>query len=109
MILSAEESERLVGRERDPNRPFTVLWEYEECTDRTSAAFARLARKAESSGSRRIILDMQKCRFLSVGGIRHILEWHQAMLAQGRTVRLTGLSSLLVNVLELAKLEWILA
>ena len=86
----------------------TVLWEHEDCTDRTASAFARLTRNVRSSEAKRVVLDMSKCRFLSVGGLRHIMEWQTDLAKQGIIARVTGLSPMLESVFKLAKLDWIL-
>jgi len=86
----------------------TVLWEHEDCTDRTASAFARLTRNVRTSDAKRVVLDMSKCRFLSVGGLRHIMEWQADLATQGIIARVTGLSPLLKSVFKLAKLDWIL-
>ena len=87
----------------------SIPWEWEECTDRTASGFARFCKKVEKLPVRSVLLDMSKCRFLSVGGLRHILEWHDYLKAQGVDVKVTGLSPLLRNVFEMARLNWILA
>jgi anti-anti-sigma regulatory factor len=89
--------------------PFTIIWPVDECTDRTASAFARLSKYALGSGARLVILNMSGCRFLSVGGLRNILQWHDELHGQGIMVRIAGLSPLLATVFALAKLDWILA
>lgn len=86
-----------------------VAWEYEECTENTASAFARLSRAIERQRIKNVVLDMRRCSYLSVAGLRHLLQWHNELSADGVMVRVGGLSPLLSRVFRLAKLEWILA
>lgn len=85
-----------------------IEWEYEECTERNSKAFLRLDRIAEVSGAKIVVLDMSRCRYLSVTGLRNIMEWRNRMSGLGISVRIGGLIPLLRNVFTLARLDWIL-
>ena len=91
------------------DREVRLAWEYEECTENTASAFARLSRAIEQAGLRRVVLDMARCKYLSVAGLRHLLQWHNELAGEGVTVRVGGLSPLLARVFELAKLQWIIA
>lgn len=86
-----------------------IIWEWEECTERTASGFNRLSRAVEQAGTRRIILDMSKCRYLSVGGLRQLLEWHGFLAIDGIMLRVGGLSPGLRDIFKLAKLDWIVA
>lgn len=106
--MSSVNSKRHISPEAAMNGAFKLFWDYDECTDRTASAFSRLARKVEKSGAKRIVLDMSKCRFLSVGGLRRLLEWYSYLQSQGIQARVSGLSPLLANVLNLVKLDWLI-
>ncbi len=93
---------------RPERKPVLVAWEWDECTDRTASGFARLRKSIVRLGARRITLDMTQCKYLSVAGMRHLLEWHASLARDGISVRVSGLSSVMAKVFILAKLEWII-
>jgi anti-anti-sigma regulatory factor len=109
MTMSLEKPSTLPPSPKRSTPVATIEWEWDECTDRTVSGFSRLYKKVEKLSVHSLLLDMSKCRFLSVGGLRHILEWHDLLKSQGVDVRITGLSPLLRNVFEMARLNWILA
>ena len=109
MTLCEKRRDRLPNAGSEPDRPATVAWEYDECTDRTTSGFASLTRKIVKAGFKRVHLDLSKCKFLSVSGLRHLIEWHDDLETRGITARVTGLSPMLEYVFSLAKLDWILA
>jgi anti-anti-sigma factor len=90
-------------------RPVRVEWLWEECTERTASGFNRLGSAIERSGAKRVILDMSKCKYMSVGGLRLLLEWHGLLARDGVTVRVGGLKETIRNVFRLARVDWIIA
>jgi anti-anti-sigma regulatory factor len=90
------------------NKPVTVAWGFDECTDRTASRFSHITWIIRKSGFKNVVLDFAKCKFLSVGGLRHLLEWHADLENIGVEVKVTGLSSMLEYIFSLAKLDWIL-
>ena len=95
---------------REDRRPETLrlVWEFDECTDRTVRAFGRIRERVENSDATWVILDMSKCRYISVAGLRCLLEWSERLSSVGIIARISGLTSLLKSIFILARLEWIL-
>jgi anti-anti-sigma regulatory factor len=91
-------------------QPVVIAWEHSELSDRTRNAFSRLSRKFEKDGhiSSLVILDMTRCKFLSIGGLRYILEWHGRLQKKNTVLRIRGLSPAIKSLVQLARLDWIL-
>jgi anti-anti-sigma factor len=90
------------------SQPVTVAWGFDECTDRTVSRFSHITAMIKRSGYKYVVLDFSKCNFLSVSGLRYLLEWHADLQNLGVQVKVTGLSSMLAHIFSLAKLDWIL-
>ena len=85
-----------------------LKWEQEICTGGSSRAFETLSRKVEESGAGRVILDMSKCEYLSVAGLRCLMNWNVELTAIGIELKIRGLSPMLELMIRLSRLEWII-
>jgi len=95
---------------KDARSPEIVLeWDFEVCNHHSASAFNRLSSAIERSSARRAVLDMSKCRYLSVSGLRCLLEWNADLMRRGVELRLSGLSPMLTTIFVLSRLEWLLA
>jgi len=86
----------------------TLVWDYEECTDRMASAFARMSRAVAGAGAKEVVLDMSKCTYLSISGMRALLEWHRELAREGIEMRVSGLEPIPAQIVVMSKLEWIL-
>ena len=92
----------------DEDNGITLVWGYTVCTDNSASAFNRLSKAVERSSSKRVILDMRKCRYLNVAGLRCLLEWNADLIRQDVELKISGLSPVLARIFRLSRLSWLL-
>jgi anti-anti-sigma factor len=87
----------------------TLKWDYDECTHRSASAFDRLSKQAARHMAQRVVLDMSGCTYVSIAGMRELMEWAGKLSENGRQLRIAGLSRLQAGIFTLSGLDWILA
>jgi len=92
----------------DADHGITLTWGYTVCTDNSASAFNRLSKAIERSGSKHVTLDMRKCRYLNVAGLRCLLEWNSDLLRQDVELKICGLSPVLARIFQISHLSWLL-
>lgn len=86
----------------------TLKWASDECTHLSTASFDRLSRKAARHRAKRVLLDMSACTYVSISGMRSLMEWAGMLSENGKQLRISGLSRLQAWIFILSGLDWIL-
>ncbi|MCX6647585.1 MAG: STAS domain-containing protein [bacterium] len=92
----------------EPASTVILKWNYDECTHLSVNAFDRLSKQAARHMAQRIVLDMSGCSYVSIAGMRVLMEWAGKLSENGRQLRIAGLSRLQSGIFTLSGLDWIL-
>lgn len=85
-----------------------LKWTYDECTHRSVTAIDRLMKQASGKRAVRVVLDMSQCNYVSISGMRGLLEWAGNLSDNGKQLRISGLSKLQSCIFTLSGLDWML-